>query len=130
MLLVDRNDITAIASDVQLAADNLQRNSGQNQGSHSRAVDACLDAITKLNAMTANREAQPFEQRWPATCSQAAAQEGWDLFECGGTLVQIQRDDDFSELADDACALAHVLERAAAGSDLHRRALLVAMGLA
>lgn len=129
MLISDHITTSAIAGVIQLAINDLQAISGQGGTYHGRTIEACTNALTKLNAIATGPTSRMFEERWPTECSKAASQEGWDLFECGGALVQIQRDDDLSTHPDDASALAHVVERAAAGSELHRRALLVSIGL-
>lgn len=72
---------------------------------------------------------------WSVDDSAAALREGWDLFECSGSdhgVVQLQRIDHPDEVegapnpypfADDEDVWRHVKVRAAAGSELHRKAL-------
>lgn len=125
MLFIDRNEVAALAGDLQHAAEQLQ----QCTATQTTTVEACLKLASRLIALSKTPLPKPLEVVWPPECSLAASQEGWDLFECGSALVQIQRDDDLSVFADDAAAVAHVLEHATAGSALHLRAMLIALGV-
>lgn len=129
MLLIDSNDLASIESALQFAADDLQLISDAGEGSHGKTVDACLSAMHKVKDLQVDPTTLPLEVRWTTAMSRLAAVEGWDVFECGSSLFQIQRDDDDSTFTDDYDAVLHVIERARAGSDLHRRALLITIGL-
>lgn len=65
---------------------------------------------------------------WGPDDSAAASKEGWDVFDCGPRL-EIERIDDPADtdpvFEDDDEAIEHVRASAAAGSDLHRRALAI-----
>lgn len=125
MIVIDRSEVTALVGVLQHAAELLQ----ECTATRTTAVEACLKLAARLNALSETPLPKPLEESWSLECSRAACHEGWDLFECSRALVLIQRDDDLSVFADDAAAVAHVLERAAAGSSLHRRAMLIALGV-
>lgn len=125
MLFIDRNEVTALASDLQHAAEQLQ----ECTATRTTTIEACLKLSARLIELSKPPVPKPLEECWSPECSRAACHEGWDLFECSSALVQIQRDDDLSLFVDDATAVAHVLERATAGSALHRRAMLIALGV-
>lgn len=125
MLFIDRNEVSALVGGLQHAAEQLQ----QCTATQTTTVEACLKLSARLIELSKTPLPKPLEEVWSLEYSRAACQEGWDLFECGSALVQIQRDDDISVFTDDAAAVAHVLERATAGSALHRRAMLIALGV-
>lgn len=63
---------------------------------------------------------------WTFEDSVAAHVEGWDIFECWGSLNgpwQIQKFDDEDRYAEDNEVWSLVRQRAAAGSALHQKAL-------
>lgn len=62
---------------------------------------------------------------WTAADSEISSREGWSVFNLEDGRPEIQRDDELDVFKDDDAAVAHVRRCAAAGSDLHRRALAV-----
>ncbi len=64
---------------------------------------------------------------WSVADSEAAAKEGWDVFfiDSDDARPEIEKVDETDAFADDSEACAFVAAKAAAGSELHRRALLL-----
>lgn len=73
---------------------------------------------------------------WNEADQASAAADGWNLFEVpnaaapGGVQWDIQREDDSDVFEKDDAAVFHVYSKAMQGSDLHRRALKIALSTA
>ena len=99
-------------------------------GIEERYATACRLAVEALNLLPAesiwhNRATGKLKgdiDSLTPLAQQIAALDGWGLFDVDGKL-ELQRDDEANVFADDAAALAHVEEQAAAGSTLHALAL-------
>lgn len=60
---------------------------------------------------------------WTDADSLQAMLEGWDIFAVGHNYYELQQDDERDLFGSDAAAWKYVCEQAAAGGDLHQRAL-------
>jgi hypothetical protein len=67
---------------------------------------------------------QAVEKIWTVGDANKADAEGWSLFDAGGRF-EIERDDETEIFDSDEAAVAHVERRAAEGSTLHAKALLI-----
>lgn len=65
----------------------------------------------------------PAGLEWTLADSEAAAVEGWDVFDHGEGFCEIQKLDDAEKFRSDAEAIAHVYWSAGSGSSLHRKAI-------
>lgn len=90
-----------------------------------REVADYLDGIVEEITRLANKDREQDRNtlgEWTPVDSTAAAAEGWDLFDEGGTYG-IEKDDDSNKFATDSGALAYVMGRAKEESRLHAKAL-------
>lgn len=101
---------------------------GQGQITHFSA--GTLEAH-QCEARVEERDTGRHSGHWPDAFREVAQAEGWDIFETDGCesepwrndVLLINREDEADLFESDQAALEHVIEKATAGSQVHRRAL-------